>query len=422
VRLKNIIGRLVVAAVMGSVGAAWGDVLIKMDGTEMTGRVVAEDAQVLTFEQNMAGLVVRTKVARGQVKSLVREVVKGPGYCVLPLSGEVGTSITADTLHQALGMARAEGATYAVLEIDSPGGAIPEMTKILAVIKDAKDMTFIAHVEREAMSAAAIISLACPKIYMSEGAALGASVPFRIGPKGTPENLEAKFFSAVESEMRGAAELGGHSPLFVRGMCEVDVELVLRHDGSTPVVAVAEPGLEKRGERIIKQRGKILTMTASEAEQDGLSAGTLFDVAEIRRGIGLPDWHRIGLGATAYLRKYAQQEIVDKKALFQENLASALEDVQTRHKAAAEKVAVLVKAKDDESNAVKAEYAKALEVQHAPQDLQKATEQAQAEGNSKLVAINAKYDPLIVSAEGELRLITGEEVLLQQTQERSEAK
>jgi membrane-bound serine protease (ClpP class) len=425
VKATRVIGRmLTLAGVVGGLcgGAAWADTLVKTDGTEMVGRVVGEDAQTLTFEQNMEGLVVRTRVAKAQVKTVEKEVVKGPGYCVLPLVGEVGTAITAETFHAAVEMARSEGAQYIVLDVESPGGSIPEMTKILAVIQAEKEITFIAHVAREAMSAAAILSMRCSKIYMSQGAAIGASVPFRIGPTGTPENIEAKFFSAVQSEMRGAAELGGHSPLFVRGMSEMDVELVLRHDGSTPVIAVAQPGAEKPGERIIKQRGKILTMTASEAEETGLSAGTLADVSEIYRGLGLSDWHRVGQGATDYLRKHSLDAGQKHAELTAENVANTLEEVEAKREAAQKKMAALQKEKDDAVNAVKAEYAKALDEQHAPQDLDKFTQQAKDHATAKLTEIDAQYDPQIVSAAGAVQLISQEEVLLKQMQERAEGR
>jgi membrane-bound serine protease (ClpP class) len=279
-------------------------------------------------------------------------------------------------------------------------------------MKSATDVMFIAHVEHQAMSAAAIISLACKHIYMTNGSSIGASVPFKVGPNGTPMDVEQKFFSAVESEMRGAAEMGGHSPLFVRGMSELDVELVMRHEGARPVIALAEPGKEKPGEKIIKPRGRILTMTAMEAMDDGLTGGVLGDVAEIRRGLGIAEWHRVAQGATDYLKHRAVQAAETHAEMVAGKIADRLEELRAKHDEVQAKMAELQKGEDDETNAVKAEYLKALDEQHAPQDLDKYTQQAKDKASTKVAAIKGKYDPPLASAAEELRAVTAEETVL----------
>ena len=272
------------------------------------------------------------------------------------------------------------------------------------------------------MSAAAVISLACPQIYMTNGASIGASVPFKVGPNGTPVDVEAKFFSAVESEMRGAAEMGGHSPLFVRGMSELEVELVLRHDGARPVVAVEEPGREKPGEKIIKQRGRILSMTAMEAMDAGLTAGVLGDVGEIRRGLGLPEWHRVAQGATDYLKHRAEQAKESHAEMVAGKIADRLEELKEKHAELQAKIDALQKGEDDETNVVKAAFLKAMDEQHAPQDLNKYTQEAKDTANSKVAAIKAKYDPPLAAAQEELRAVTAEETALNGMKAQMDAK
>jgi hypothetical protein len=55
---------------------------------------------------------------------------------------------------------------------------------------------------------------------------------------------------------------------------------------------------------------------------------------------------------------------------------------------------------------------KALDEQHAPQDLDKYTQQAKDKASTKVAAIKGKYDPPLASAAEELRAVTAEETVL----------
>ena len=240
---------VLMAAVVGVAGnVGLGDTLVKTDGSSLQGRVIAQDAKTVTFEANFEGLIVRQQVARSQIKSLQTEVRTGPGYCVLPMKGAVGVGITADAVKGALNLAREDGAKYVILDFDSPGGSVQEMGDIITVMRDAKDLTLVAYVEKNAISAAAMIAMGCPKIYMAEGGAIGAAVPWQVGPNGTPVNVEQKFESAYRGIVRANAESAGHSALFVRGMTEMDVELALKADDYGKLQLVEEtPGQEEGG-------------------------------------------------------------------------------------------------------------------------------------------------------------------------------
>src|SRR6476660_2955871 len=141
------------------------DSLEKTNGQKLEGRVIGETADNVTFEVNSGGITFSMRIPRGQIRKLEREVREGPGYCAIPLIGEVGVEITAKTLGRALDEARRYKPQYIILVIDSNGGLVGERDKVVDVLRDNQDLKIIAYVKK-AYSAAAVIALACQQIYI----------------------------------------------------------------------------------------------------------------------------------------------------------------------------------------------------------------------------------------------------------------
>ncbi|MEA3367180.1 MAG: hypothetical protein U9R68_03590, partial [Planctomycetota bacterium] len=77
-----------------------------------------------------------------------------------------------------------------LLVIDSGGGDIDHAEKIVDLIIEHKDLTFVAYVQK-ALSAAATITLACEKIFVTETATIGGAVSYSLDEKGNVEELPA---------------------------------------------------------------------------------------------------------------------------------------------------------------------------------------------------------------------------------------
>jgi hypothetical protein len=107
--------------------------------------------------------------------------------------------------------------------------------------------------------------MSCEHVYMAPTATLGAAVPFRATASG-PAEIDAKLRSAVGAKLRTYVTAAGHDGLLCRAMMETDVEVYLRTDGGKPTLSSTPPG------RLIKEEGTILTLTAAEAAECGLSA------------------------------------------------------------------------------------------------------------------------------------------------------
>lgn len=285
-----LLGAIVGAAVLASTATdlAAADTLTRTNGQTLTGRLIAEDKDAVVFEVQLGGMSMRQRVPRAQVAKLVREVREGPGYCPIPLTGEIGREVTAEALKRALDQARKGKPQYVVLVIDSLGGSVAEKEKIIDLIRRTRDVKFIAHV-KEAISAAAVVALACERIYVTEDGRIGATVAVQVQRDGSVKVMEEKFQSAVRATDRAAAAHGGHSDLWVRAMSEAGLELgVVTRDGKPRLVELAAyPHAD-----VVKRRGQVLTLTGAEAARWGLAQGTSSDVAGIRDGLGLAAWHK----------------------------------------------------------------------------------------------------------------------------------
>jgi hypothetical protein len=178
-----------------------------------------------------------------------------------------------------------------LLVIDSGGGRIDHAEKIVDLIIEYKDLTFIAYVQK-ALSAAATITLACEKIFVTEAATIGGAVSYSLDEKGKVEALPAevaeKFQSIWRAVCRKAAQHGGHPSLIAEAMVDPAFALTMRGTGEG-----AE--LERNGEgKVLKAKGRILTLTAREAVSCELAVGLVQDVGAIGQQLAVADWQAIG--------------------------------------------------------------------------------------------------------------------------------
>ncbi|MFI5378944.1 MAG: hypothetical protein ACHRHE_06595 [Tepidisphaerales bacterium] len=388
------------------------DELRQKDGTVLRGRVISEQADSVTFETSSHGITVRERIPRAQIAAVVRDVAEGPGFCLVPIAGEIGVDVTADVLRTALDEARQAKARYVILVLDSPGGRIDEMAKIVELLGATRDMKVIAYV-RKALSASAVIAMACPTIYMHPDATIGAAVPYKVGPAGTPQLIEEKFQSAIRAGMRAAATQGGHGDLLMRGMMDGDLELSLAKVGERSVV------VENASGKVIKRKGQILALTASEALEYGLSSGTLStDESALREALGIKAWHTIGDGpwstvanraAAVRLEMQTQQEkrqrLAARGAYIERvrpeltAIERSLGDATARAAAASEAITRLQKQWHDEVAKANSQYQTALRQAAVSRDVVGERNRAQTAHDEQVAKLNEQYQGQIAAIE-----------------------
>jgi membrane-bound ClpP family serine protease len=123
-----------------------------------------------------------------------------------PIEGTIDLGI-APFAQRVINEATSEGAAAVILEINTFGGRVDGAVIIRDALLSARVKT-VAFVNRRAISAGALITLAAEIIAMSDGATLGAAAPVQIGQPGGPaQPVEEKTLSYVRAA--GIAEIDG---------------------------------------------------------------------------------------------------------------------------------------------------------------------------------------------------------------------
>ena len=212
-------------------------------------------------------------------------------YYVIPIKGVIGRHFTVGRMEACLKEAERLKPAVVVLELDTGGGDIIDAERIVDLIIGHKEFRFVAFVHK-ALSAGATITLACEKIFVSESATIGGAVSYSVGSDGMPQTLPAdvaeKFQSIWRAVCRKAAEHGGHPSLLAEAMVDPAFALTMREEGGKPV-------LERDGQgKMLKAKGRILTLTAREAVECTLAEGVVPDLKAVGQHLGMPDWQEVG--------------------------------------------------------------------------------------------------------------------------------
>lgn len=163
-------------------------------------------------------------------------------------------------IERSIRLAEADRAEVIIFDIDTFGGRLDAATQIKDAIMASKIPT-VAFINRRAISAGALISLSCEKIYMTGGGTIGAATAVDMSGKKASE----KVISYMRKEMASTAEKNDRNIDIVQGMVDEDLyftHLIINGD------SVEVKDLEGRKE------GKLITLTTEQAIKYGIADGT----------------------------------------------------------------------------------------------------------------------------------------------------
>jgi membrane-bound serine protease (ClpP class) len=164
---------------------------------------------------------------------------KRPVVYVAPIEGIIDLGL-APFVQRVLDEAAAAGAAAVVLEVNTFGGRVDAAVQIRDALLNAGVPT-VAYVNRRAISAGALISLAAQHLVMAPGATIGAATPVQAGA-GDAQPVSEKTVSYVRKEFRATAESRKRPALIAEAMVDADVAI-----------------------RGVIEKGKLLTLTTDEA-------------------------------------------------------------------------------------------------------------------------------------------------------------
>ncbi len=225
----------------------------------------------------------------------------GDGLTRVRIEGalDVGTQAL---LHRALEQARDRGDRL-VLDLDTPGGEVELMWQLANAVLEAGEegVTTVAWVHDRALSAGALVALACEHVYMRSHSTIGSALPVQIGPGGLlpasdDEDVREKLSSSLRGEFRGVAEKRGRPGLLAEAMVDPDIEVLEVRVGPGKelrfVSDVELDDLRRREEelefvRTVVARGELLNATGSESVALGLADGLAESLEELQGKLGL---------------------------------------------------------------------------------------------------------------------------------------
>ena len=188
-----------------------------------------------------------------------------PVVFVAPIEGVIDLGL-APFVQRVLDEATAAGAKAVILNINTFGGRVDAAVLIRDALLNSKVLT-VAFINKRAISAGALISLASEKIAMADGGTIGAATPVQIGLPGSPaQPVEEKTVSYMRKEFRATAEQRNRPPLIAEAMVDADVEV---------------PDLVKKS--------KLLTLTTKEALQAGIADFQANSLEAVLQSVNLAD-------------------------------------------------------------------------------------------------------------------------------------
>ena len=173
---------------------------------------------------------------------------------ILPIDTEI-TPATAQFVASRVERANDAQPLALLLRIDTPGGRVDSMQRIVDTLMNDARVPVLAVVEN-AFSAGALIAMSAEQLAMLPGASIGAALPIAVGVGGASP-VDEKFTSAVRGQFRSVAQARGRNARVAEAMVDPSIEI---------------PGLSASGE--------LVTLSAEEAVAQNIADVVARDVPD----------------------------------------------------------------------------------------------------------------------------------------------
>ncbi|MBD3245525.1 MAG: hypothetical protein GF333_00755 [Candidatus Omnitrophica bacterium] len=205
----------------------------------------------------------------------------------IPVHGEINYGM-AGFVQRAVKEASSRDADLLLFGIDTFGGRVDASLEIAQLIQSASDIPSCAYVEDSAWSAGALIALACDKIIMRRGSSIGSAAPV----SGKGKTLGEKYVSALRAKFQALAEQNGYPPQLAMAMVDKDIEVYrVEVDGVSRYMTTRQidnvQGAKVTRKELVSPKGKLLNLTAEQAEQFDIASLVVATRADLTKELGL---------------------------------------------------------------------------------------------------------------------------------------
>lgn len=180
-------------------------------------------------------------------------------------------------MREAFSEAEAVKADYMLLHLNTYGGLVNIADSMRTRILNSS-IPVIAFIDNQAISAGALISIACDSIYMRPGGNIGAATVVNQTGAAMPD----KYQSFMRSTMRATAESHGKDTVILNN----DTLIKWRRDPRI-AEAMVDPTIVAEG---IDDSAKVLTFTAEEAIANGYCEGLANNIPEVLQKAGIRNY------------------------------------------------------------------------------------------------------------------------------------
>lgn len=163
---------------------------------------------------------------------------------VIPVQDEINTPILY-ILRRGLKEAIEQNAEVVLLDMNTPGGALGVTFDIMEALEKFPGET-ITYVNTDAISAGSFIAATTDEIWFSPRGKIGAAAPVTSAGGDIDKSMKQKIVSFLKAEVRSISEGKGYRGQVISAMIDEDYELEI-------------------GGKILKSKGELLTLTATEA-------------------------------------------------------------------------------------------------------------------------------------------------------------
>ena len=206
---------------------------------------------------------------------------------VIPISGTVDPGMAA-FVRRALDGIPENPPVIAVLEIDTFGGRVDSALDIVQTLLDAAPKKTVAYVSTKAISAGALIALACNQLVMKHHTTIGDCAPIAYSNEG-PKMMGEKFQSPLRAKFRTLARRNGYPETLAESMVTAEMEIVaVTVDDRTRYMEASAyedlgPAEKDRVQtkKTVVSKGELLTMDDAEAHDFGFSRQSVAGIDEL---------------------------------------------------------------------------------------------------------------------------------------------
>lgn len=189
-----------------------------------------------------------------------------------------------------------------IAEINTFGGRVDSALEIVDTLLKIPENRSIAFVDKKAISAGALIALACGDLVMKPATTIGDCAPITYSQEG-PQMMGEKFQSPIRAKFRALAKRNGYPEALAEAMVTQDKEVYAVELNGKKIYMDSQdfndlsPNEKKAvtSKKTVVAKGELLTMSASEALTLGFSEMTVSGIQEMlsRMKLSSIEQHRI---------------------------------------------------------------------------------------------------------------------------------